>query len=100
MPASLLGAGFEAAAEPAGLVAHVDHLEHRQGALEVDSSTTQAGELAEAQPGAGQYEHVIPPEQRAGGEQSAGFLGGVCAALGLPQDLLGVGPSLGRWHPA
>jgi hypothetical protein len=42
-----LGAWLEAAAEPAGLIAHVDHLEHGQGALEVDSSVAEAGELAE-----------------------------------------------------
>jgi len=43
---------------------------------------------------------VIPPEQRAAGEQQAGFLRRVGPPLGLPQDLVGVGPALGWWHPA
>jgi hypothetical protein len=60
-----LGVGFKAAAEPTGLVAHVHHLEHGQGTFQVDSSTAQAGELAEPKPGTEQCEHVIPPEQRA-----------------------------------
>ena len=68
--------------------------------FQVDPPPAQAGELAEPQPGAEQGEHVVPPEQRAGGEQPAGFLGGVGPALGLSQDLVGVGPPLGRRHPA
>jgi hypothetical protein len=42
-----IGAWFEAAAEPAGLVAHVNDLEHGEAALQVDPSAAQAGELAE-----------------------------------------------------
>jgi hypothetical protein len=42
-----LGAWLETAAEPAGLVVHVDHLEHRQWALQVDPPPTEPGELAE-----------------------------------------------------
>jgi hypothetical protein len=60
-----LGVGLEAAAEPAGLVAHVDHLEHGWCSLEVDPPPAQPGELTEPQPGAKQNEHMIPPEQRA-----------------------------------
>jgi hypothetical protein len=75
-------------------------LEHRRGSFQVDPPATQPGELAEAQPGAEQREHVIPPEQRARGEELAGFLGRVGAPLGLPQDPLGVGPALGWRHAA
>jgi hypothetical protein len=62
----------------------------------VDPPPAQASELAEPQPGAEQRQHVIPPKQRAEGEQPTGFLGRVGPPLGLPQDTLGVGPALGR----
>jgi hypothetical protein len=48
MPASLFGAGLEAAAEPAGLVAGGADLDQRDGAVEVDPAPAQAGQLAKA----------------------------------------------------
>jgi hypothetical protein len=91
-----LGAGFEAAAElAAGLVAHLDDLENGSGPIEVDPSVAEAGQLAEAQTGAEEDEDVIPPGQRDAAEQLAGFFGRIGAALGLPEQLLGVGAALG-----
>jgi hypothetical protein len=42
------GAGLEAAAEAAGLVAGGADLEHRDGSVEVDPAPAQPGQLAEA----------------------------------------------------
>jgi hypothetical protein len=48
-----LGPGLEAAAAlAAGLVAHVDDLQGRDGLVEVDAAAVQAGELADTQPSA------------------------------------------------
>jgi hypothetical protein len=64
-----LGAGFEAAAElAAGLVAHVDDLQDRDGLVEVDAAAVQAGELANAQAGTNEGDDVVPPEQREAGQ--------------------------------
>src|SRR6266536_2872847 len=41
--------GFETTAEPAGLVARVDHLEYGGGSVEVDPAAAQPGQLSEAQ---------------------------------------------------
>ena len=95
-----LGPGLEAAAEPAGLIAGVDDLEDGQGPVQVDAAAAQPGQLPEPQPGAEQAQHVVPPEQRELGEQSTGLLGGEGPALGLVQDLFGVGATPGRGHLA
>jgi hypothetical protein len=85
------GVGLEAAAEPAGLVAHVHDLEHGRFA-----SASEPGQLTEAQPGPKQGQYVVPPGQRAGGEQPTGFLGRVGSPFCLAQDFLGVGPRANR----
>ena len=81
-----LGAGLEAAAElAAGLIAHVDDLQGRDGLVEVDAAAVQAGKFADALAGAEQGDDVIPPEQ---GKQasswpaSSGVGRGVCRAAG------------------
>jgi hypothetical protein len=95
-----LGSRLEAAAEPAGLVAGVDDLEDGQGAVQVDAAATQPGQFPEPQPGAEQAQHVVPPEQRELSEQTTGLLRGEGPALGLVQDLFGVGTPPGRGHLA
>jgi hypothetical protein len=69
-----LGTGLEAAAEPAGVIAGVNDLEHGQGAVQVDAAAAQSGQLPEPQSGAEQAQHVVPPEQRELGQQATSFL--------------------------
>ena len=91
-----LGSRLEAAAEAAGLVADVDHLDHRRGAVEVDAAAAQSRELAEPQASAKQGEDMVPPEQGEAGEQLASFLGSERSASGLAEHFLGVGAALGH----
>jgi hypothetical protein len=70
-----LGSRLEPAAEAAGVVADVNHLDHRRGAVEADAAATQPRELTEPQASAKQGQDVIPPEQGEASEQPAGFLG-------------------------
>jgi hypothetical protein len=70
-----LGAGLEAAAEPVGLVAHVHDLEHGRFLLEVDASAPEPGPAHRSAGRSQQGQHMVPPEQRASGEQLTGFLG-------------------------
>jgi hypothetical protein len=91
-----LGAGLKAAAEvAAGLITHIDDLHGWDGLVEVDPAAVQAGELADAQPGAEQGDDVVPPEQGEAGQQLAGFLGGEGAAFAGSQDQIRVGAALG-----
>jgi hypothetical protein len=69
-----LRAGFEAAAEPAGLIPGGADLEHGDGPVEVNAAAAQPGQLAEAQAGAEQAGDVVPPEQREAGQQPPGLL--------------------------
>jgi hypothetical protein len=91
-----LGPWLEATAEPAGLIAGGADLEHGHGTVEVDPTPAQAGQLAKAQAGAKQSEHVVPPEQREASQQPPGLLGGKAAALDLAEDLFGIDPALDR----
>jgi hypothetical protein len=95
-----LGPGLEAAAEPAGLIAGVDDLEHGQGPVEEDAAAAQPGQLPEPPAGAEQAQHVVPPEQRDLGQQPTGLLRGEGPALGTIQDLFGIGAASGRGHLA
>jgi hypothetical protein len=95
-----LGAWLEATAEPAGLIAGGADLEHRQGSVEVDPAPAQPGQLAKAQAGAEQREHVVPPEQREPGQQPPGLLGGEGTPLGFSEDLLGIDSAFERRHLA
>jgi hypothetical protein len=56
-----LGLGLEPAAEPAGVVAHVDDLDDGDGPVQAEAALVEAGELAEAHPGAQQGDDVVPP---------------------------------------
>ena len=64
-----LGSRFEAAAEAAGLVTDVNHLDNRRGAVEADAAAAQPRQFAEPQAGAKQGQGVVPPEQGEAGEQ-------------------------------
>jgi hypothetical protein len=86
-----LGPRLEAAAEPASLIPGVDDLEDGQVPVQVDAAAAQPGQLPEPQPSAQEAEHVVPPEQRELGQQPPGLLGGEGPALGLVQDLFGIG---------
>ena len=66
----------------------------------MDAAAAQPGQLPEPQPGAEQAQHVVPPEQRELGQQATGLLGGEGPALGLVQDLFGIGAPSGRGHLA
>jgi hypothetical protein len=96
-----LGAGLEAAAKlSAGLVAHLDDLEDGNRPIEMDPAAAQAGQLTEPQARSEKGEDVIPPEQWNAAEESASFFGGEGAALGLPEQQVGVGAAFGWRHLA
>ena len=95
-----LGPRLEATAEPAGLIPGGADLEHRYASVEVDPAPAQPSQLAKAQASAEQGEHMVPPEQRETGQQPPGLLRSEGAPLDLTEDLLRIGPALGRWHLA
>src|SRR5215213_6550355 len=64
-----LGLGLEAAAEAAGLVADLDHLDAAQ--LGVDAAAAQPQQLAAAQPRTDLGEEVVAVEGAAGGQEAA-----------------------------
>jgi hypothetical protein len=68
-----LGFGLEAAAEPAGLIANLDHLDAAQ--LREDPAAAQAQQLAAAQPGADLDQEMVPVEGSTGGQEVADLLG-------------------------
>jgi hypothetical protein len=76
MPASDLGRGLKPRPKRPALIAGVNHLEHRNRPVELDTAATQPGQLPETKAGAKQGEHVVPPEQREAGQQPTGLLGG------------------------
>jgi hypothetical protein len=59
-----LGLGLEPAAEPAGVVAHIDNLDDGDGPVQTEAALVEAGELAEAHAGAEQGDDVIRPAPR------------------------------------
>ena len=83
-----LGFGLEAAAEPTGLIAHLDHLDPLE--LGEDPSAAQAQQLAAAQPGADLDEEVVAVEGPAGGQEMPELLGGEGSSSLVAEDLLGV----------
>ena len=76
--------------------------QHGSGAAAHARSAAPAGpgQLAKAQPGAEQGQHVVPPEQRETGQQPPGLLRSQGASLGLTEDLLGIDPAPGWRHLA
>jgi hypothetical protein len=64
----------------------------------VDAAAAQPGQLAEAQAGAEQGGDVVPPVQRKQASSRPASSGRERAALGLGEDVLGVGAPLGRRH--
>jgi hypothetical protein len=93
MPASLLGRGLKPLPKrPAWKRVSTTCSTDRP--VEVDSTKAQAGELSEAESGAEQAQHVVPPEQREPGQQPAGLLGRQRAAFGVGEDAVGIHPPL------
>jgi hypothetical protein len=66
----------------------------------VDPAAAQAGQLTKSQASAQEDQDMIPPGQGHAAEQSTGLFGHVGGALGLPEQLVGVGAPLGRGHLA
>jgi hypothetical protein len=90
--------GLEAAAEAAGLIAHLDHLNARQ--LREDPAVAQAQQLAAAEPGPHLDEEVVPVERPTGGQKVAKLLGREGPSALVAKDLFGVEARLGGLHLA
>ena len=88
-----LGFGFEAAAEPASLIADLDNLDAPQ--LRVDAAATQPEQLAAAQPGADLGEEMVTVERAAGGQEAAELLRGKVRRRSWPKIRSGLIRGLG-----